>query len=82
MYGRAGDLKKLNADRNNGALPKIVRQRANEAHAKIVKQIKDKKLMSLRQRLIGATRAGDQESSHRIQLQMRDYQKQDRETGQ
>lgn len=82
MYGRAGDLRKLNADRNNSGLPRILRQRANQAHAKIVLQLKDKKLMSLRQRLISATKAGDQEASHRIQLQMRDHSKQDKETGQ
>lgn len=82
MYGRAGDLKKLNADRENGGLPKVIRQRANQAHAKIVAQLRDKKLMSLRQRLIGAVKAGDEKASIRIQLQMRDYAKEDRETGQ
>jgi hypothetical protein len=82
MYGRNGDLKKLNNDRNNSSLSRLVRYRANEAHAKIVKQLKDTKLMALRLRLIRATRAGNMEISSRIQLQMRDHLKQDKETGQ
>lgn len=82
MYGRTGELKRLGRDRNDYTLSKLVRKRANEAFVKIVRQMRDKKLMSLRQRLIRATQAGDQGASHRIQLQMRDYIKQDKETGQ
>lgn len=82
MYGRAGELVRLNKDRNDYTLSKIVRQRANEAYVKISHQLKDKKLMSLRLRLIRATKARDMDIAERIQLQMRDYLKQDRETGQ
>jgi hypothetical protein len=82
MYGRTGDLRKLDNDRKNMSLSKLLRGRANEAHHKVSSQLKDKKLMSLRLRLIGATKAGDLETSSRIQLQMRDHLKQDKETGQ
>jgi hypothetical protein len=82
MYGRAGELVRLNKDRNDYTLSKIVRQRANEAYVKISHQLKDKKLMSLRLRLIRATKARDMTAAERIQLQMRDYLKQDMETGQ
>ena len=82
MYGRTGELIRLNRDRNDYTLVKIVRQRANEAYVKIANQLKDKKLMSLRLRLIRATKARNMDIAERIQLQMRDYLKQDRETGQ
>lgn len=81
MYGRAGDLAKLNADRNNLHLPDIARLRADKAHAAIMEQLKDKKLMSMRERLINATRAGDQYEARRIELAMKAYRKEDRETG-
>lgn len=82
MYGREGELSKLNRDRNNTALSFFVRERADRAHKKIVDQLKDKKLMGLREQLIKATRAGDQEASVKIQLQMRAHTGEEMETGQ
>lgn len=82
MFGRAGDLKKLNDDRNNPLLSNVQRQQADKAHTKIVEQLKDKKLMRMRERLIRATRADDQEAAMKIQLQMRDYLGEEKETGQ
>jgi hypothetical protein len=82
MYGRTGELLRLNKDRNDYTLSRIVRSRANEAYVKIANQIKDKKLMSLRLRLIRATQAGNMKISEKIQMQMRDYLKEDRDTGQ
>lgn len=81
MYGRTGDLAKLNADRNNPGLPKHVRHQADKAHAKIVEQLKDKKLMGLRERLIRATRAGDMKAASKIEQEMRAHTGEDRETG-
>lgn len=81
MYGRAGDLAKLNKDRNNPDLPRITRLRADRAHAVIVEQLKDKKLMRMRERLINATRAGDPYEARKIQIAMRAYKKEDQETG-
>lgn len=81
MYGRAGTLLKLNKDRNNPNLSKFERLQADKAHQKIVNQMKDKKLMRMRLRLINATRAGDITESSKIEQQMKDYLKEDRETG-
>lgn len=81
MYGRAGDLAKLNRDRNNPLLPKIVRHRADKAHATIVAQLKDKRLMHMRERLINATRAGDQYEARKIEIAMRAHRNEDQETG-
>lgn len=82
MYGRTGDLTKLNNDRNNPNLPKFVRQQADKAHHKITEQLKDKKLMRLREQLINAAKANDLQAQHNIQLQMREHTGEDRETGQ
>ncbi len=81
MFGRAGELEKLNKDRNNPRLSKFVRQQADTAYAKIVAQMKDKKLMAMRERLIGATRAGDQAVARKIELEMRAHTGEDMETG-
>lgn len=82
MYGRIGDLEKLNRDRNDTSLPKFVRQQADKAHAKIVEQLKDKKLMGLRSQLINAAQAHDLEAQEKIQMQMREHTGEDKETGQ
>lgn len=81
MYGRTGDLVKLNKDRNDYKLSKFSRSQASKAHAKIVMQLKDKQLMKLRLRLIKATIAGDMKEATKIEQQMRSYIKEDRETG-
>lgn len=81
MYGRTGDLVRLNKDRNDSRLSKFTRSRADRAYAKIVLQLRDKKLMNMRLRLIGAAKAGDLTESTKIEQQMRSYIKQDRETG-
>lgn len=81
MYGRGGDLKKLNTDRNNGELPKFVRLQADKAYHKVIEQIKDKKLMRLRLQLINATRNGDIKIASKIEQQMRSHVGEDRETG-
>lgn len=81
MFGRAGELLKLNRDKNNYSLPKFVRQQAAKAHAKIAKQIKDKHLMRMRLRLINAMKARDEDEAHKIEQSMRFYLKEDRETG-
>jgi hypothetical protein len=81
MYGRAGELARLNNDRNDPKLSKFVRQQADKAHQKIVNQLKDRKLMGLRERLIRATQAGDQYEARKIETEMRAYTGEDRETG-
>lgn len=81
MYGRTGDLEKLNRDRNNPSLSKFVRAQADEAHTKIVSQMKDRKLMGMRLRLIKATQTGDLNEANKIQISMKAYLKEDREVG-
>lgn len=81
MHGRAGELKKLYEDMNNPDLPAIVRERADHAMRKIREQMEDKKLMNMREQLIRATRAGDSAAARRIELRMREYSGEDRETG-
>lgn len=81
MYGREGELRKLNRDRNNPDLPRIARLRADQALHKIVGQLNDKKLMGMREQLIRATQAGDSKAAQNIQLRMRDYTSEERETG-
>jgi len=81
MYGRSGELAQLNRDRNNPHLDRFTRMQADRAHTKIVAQLKDKKLMGMRERLIKATLAGDQYEARKIEQQMRAYTKEDQETG-
>lgn len=81
MYGRASELIKLNADRNDTRLPKFVRGQADRAHHKITEQIKDKKLMRMREELINAAKAGDLYEQDKIAKKMKAYTQEDRETG-
>lgn len=81
MYGRETQLTKLNEDRNNPKFGPFTRLQADKAHRKITSQLKDKKLMGMRERLIRATIAGDSYESSKIQMMMRDYTRQDQETG-
>lgn len=80
-HGRHGELTRLNRERNDITLPKHRRLAADKAHAKIVGQLRDKKLMSLRGRLIRASQGRDIIEVARITAQMKDYTKEDRETG-
>lgn len=80
-YGYGSTLYKLKGDMGNSALTPITRKQAAKAYYKILKNIQDKELMSLRQRLMQASRASDELWIHRITQQMRDYLGEDRETG-
>jgi hypothetical protein len=79
--GRHGELMRLNRERNDVTLPKHRRSAAAKAHAKITAQLKDKKLMALRERLIRAAQAGDPVAIAKITAMMKDYAHEDRETG-
>jgi len=81
MFGRAGDLAKLYKDKHNPDLPHVVRDRADRAMQKIRAQLADHHLMGMRERLIRATKAGDMDAARKIELQMREYTGEDRETG-
>lgn len=80
-HGRHGELARLNRERGDESLSIARRLQADKAHSKIVSQLRDKKLMALRERLIRAAQAGDREAVARITAQMKDYTKEDRESG-
>jgi hypothetical protein len=80
-YGWEGTLHKLNADRNDITLPANRRRAAARNHAKILRQLQDKHLMSLRQRFIKASQAGDATMQDMIAKEMRYYLHEDTETG-
>lgn len=80
-YGWEGILTRYNQERNNPRLPNKIRQRADNAHSKIVAQLADAKLMRLRESLIRAHRAKNTGAISQITQQMRAYQGQDLETG-
>lgn len=79
--GYEGSLKKLHADLNNHSLPYIQRLGADKARKKIMNQLADKKLMSLRERLIKASRAEDEQAIIKITKLIRDHRGEDQETG-
>lgn len=80
-HGRGGELTKLNTVRNDYTKPRFIRKQADEAHAKITTQLKDKTLMGLRDRLIKAARAGDAREQAKISQAMKAHTGEDRETG-
>lgn len=81
MYGRGNELLRLNRDRNDYSLPKFVRSQADKAYKQIATQLKDRKLMKLREQLIKANKAHDMQYAGKIEVQMRIYQAEDKETG-
>jgi hypothetical protein len=80
-HGRNGELTKLNKLRNDYTQSPVTRRAADKNHAKIVHQLRDKKLMRMRHRLIQAGRAGDRLEIARITAMMKAHTKEDRETG-
>ena len=80
-HGRHGELTKLNKTRNDRSQRQDVRKAADKAHAKIVAQLRDKKLMRMRHRLIQAAQGDDRYELAKITALMKDHTKEDRETG-
>jgi hypothetical protein len=75
LYGRLTTLNKLKSVRDNPLKPKFQRNQADKAMHKIQAQLKDRKLMSLREQLIKATRAGDLHTVWKIENTIKDYEK-------
>lgn len=75
FHGRLTTLNKLKKDRDNPSLGPYTRMRADRAMKTIMSQLKDRKLMHLRERLIGATRAGDLKEVWKIENLMREHEK-------
>lgn len=81
MYGRDSELIKLNNTRNDPTKSNAVRLKADKTRQQILDQMRDKRLMGMRLRLIQASRAGDVIEMAKISAQMKDYLNEDRETG-
>jgi hypothetical protein len=81
MYGRDSQLNKLHAIQHDVTKPTHVRRAADKARQKIVAQMRDKKLMGMRSRLMAASRAGDVVEMARITALIKDYEGEDRESG-
>lgn len=74
LHGRLTTLNKLKKDRDDYTLHPFNRLQADKAMHKIIDQLNDKELMSMRERLIQATRAGDLKEVWKIENQMRDHE--------
>lgn len=81
MYGREGQLRELKRVMNDPTKPKFVRLQADRNYHKILKQLRDPKLMSLREQLIKATRNQDGPAVDKITQRMRAYEGEDRDSG-
>lgn len=67
------DLHRLKSMFNDHTKPSFIRQNAYKSFGNIRRQIKDRKLATLRLRLIRATRAEDAEAAPRLEQLIQDY---------
>lgn len=72
---REDNLKSLKEDMDNPLLPMGTRQKAHRTFNNILRQIKDRKLISMRERLLRAHRAGDDKVAEKITLEINEYAK-------
>lgn len=75
MYGRQTTLEYLRARRDDYSRHPFRRKQADRAIKQIISQLRDKKLLRLRERLIRATRAGDDHWIWKIENQIRAHEK-------
>lgn len=75
MYGRMTTLRRLKEDRDNPAKHPFRRMQADRAIKKIMAQMRDRKLMHLRERLIRATLYGDLYWQWKIENLIRAHEK-------
>lgn len=71
------DLMELKKDMNDYTLTPFARQRAYETYRKIISQLNDKKLASMRERLHKASDAKDRYEVWKIRNQIKDYLKEE-----
>lgn len=74
MYGRMTTLKRLKAARDDYSRHPIRRMQADRALRKIMAQLRDRRLMRLRERLIKATKYGDQRAAWKIENEILAYE--------
>lgn len=70
---RAKDLAHLQAVIDNPLKPYLARYRANKAKQAIIRQMKDRKLCRMRERLIKAAKALDEEAEWKISQEIKYY---------
>ena len=75
---RISDLRRLKAIMDNPRKSRISKREAHKTAKLIVAQMKDKKLLKLRLRLVKAARAHDEAAEWKIVNLMRDYQKKEK----
>lgn len=75
---READLRILTAEINDDTQPRHLRQRAYKVKQKILHQLRDKKLASLRERLLKASAANDEWETWKITNQIKDHLKEER----
>ena len=75
---RLADLARMQAVIDNPFKPRYARHGAQKAKQAIVKQLKDKKLVRQRRRMVEAARLGDIENEWKIANQIKDYLKEER----
>jgi hypothetical protein len=81
MYAREGQLARLKRDMNNPKIYKFHRNLAHKKFRQIVAQMKDRKLMRLRWQLLNAHRNRDEKYVDKLVLQIRDYEKAEKDSG-
>lgn len=74
MYGRMTTLRRLKDARDDPSRHPIRRMQADRALRKIMAQLRDRKLMGLRERLIRATKYGDQKAVQQIENEILVYE--------
>lgn len=76
--GRYNDLAKLQAILNDSSKSVSDKRKANSVKQDILRQLKDKKLMALRERLVRAAQNFAEEAEWKIANQIKDYMKKER----
>lgn len=76
--GRYKDLARLQAVLDDPSKPMYAKRQANAAKQDILRQLKDKKLVALREQLIKAAQAFDEYGEWKIVNQIKDYMKKER----
>ena len=73
---RDHDLRALHQRFNDSSLPLWKRQRAHRTFVNIQEQVRDSKLIELRHRLVRAAHNDDPDAAAKIELQIKEYQRQ------
>jgi hypothetical protein len=81
MHGWEGTLAAHKKIRDDPRQPRERRYAADKAIQKILAQLKDKKLVGMREQLVGAHKAGDEKAIISVTKQIRAHNGEDPETG-